>query len=97
MVHLSTRNACCNGNVNTTLKWRRQIYNVFTTLILRHCTKLVSALRRTSNVDYALSYGKISKVLSQSCKGNQYRYHICLLCRVNVVISNSGHYFSFIL
>ena len=55
---------CCNGNVDTTLKARRQIYNVFSTSILRRCTDVVSALQRTSTVDYSMPYGSISIALS---------------------------------
>ena len=51
MVHLAIHNGCCNDNVDTTLEWRRQIKNVFTTSILQHCTNLVSALQRKSNAD----------------------------------------------
>ena len=71
MVHLVIHNGRCNGSVDTTLKWRRHIRNVFTTSILQYCINLVSVLRKMSNASYALSYGNISTVLPQSCKDNQ--------------------------
>lgn len=45
---------------NKTLKPRRQIYNVFSKSILRRCISVVSALGRTSNVDYSWWYGSLA-------------------------------------
>ena len=50
------------------LKLQRQIYNVFSISKLRRCTNVVWVLWRTSNADFSLSHGDISKTLCRNFK-----------------------------
>ena len=54
-----------DGNVDTALKPRRRIHSVLSTLMSQRCTNVGSSLWRTSNVNYAWSYGSISTEFPQ--------------------------------